>query len=75
MRGGKKRVTTKTGEVVQQLRALHALLEDLSFIPAWWFATIYNCSSRGSNTLLRPPGMHMVHSYTCQVNTHIHKIL
>ena len=49
------RVTSRVGEMAQQLRALAALPEDQgsSPVPMWQLATICKSSSRGSGILIQ----------------------
>ena len=57
--GGREILKEGIGEIVQQLRTLAALAEDLGLIPGtsatWQLTTVYKSSSRESNTLFWPP--------------------
>lgn len=58
---------TMTGEMVQQLRALASLTEDVGSIarPTYWLTTACNPSSRGSNnTLFWPTWVSSMHIHT-----------
>lgn len=64
------------GEMVQGLRTLAALTEDLSYIPStiWWLAVVYSYSPRGSNPLFWPPQALYIwrtDMHACKIPIHI----
>lgn len=70
--------TVVVGEVAPWLRGLGGMAEDPGSVPTptWWFTTLYNSNSRGSDAPFWSswePGTHMAHMYACKQKTYTTK--